>query len=36
MGATHHGFKADASEIGGELEGLISEIRRAHPKSLVD
>jgi hypothetical protein len=36
LGATHHGFKADASEIGGELEDLINEIRRAHPNNMVD
>jgi len=36
LGATHHGFKADASEIGGELEDFISEIREAHPNNLVD
>jgi len=36
LGATHHGFKADASEVGGELEALMEEIRRAHPGSVVD
>jgi hypothetical protein len=36
LGATHHGFKADASEVGGELEQFIGEIREAHPKNLVD
>jgi hypothetical protein len=36
LGATHHGFKADASEIGGELVDLINEIRRAHPNNMVD
>jgi hypothetical protein len=36
LGATHHGFRADASEVGGELEALIEEIRRAHPGSVVD
>ena len=36
LGATHHGFKADASEVGGELEEFIGEIRQAHPKNLVD
>ena len=35
-GATHHGFKADASEVGGELENFINEIRRAHSKNSVD
>ena len=36
LGATHHGFKADASEVGGELENFINEIRRAHSKDSVD
>jgi hypothetical protein len=36
LGATHHGFKADASEVAGELEKFIGEIRAAHPKNLVD
>lgn len=36
LGATHHGFKADASEVGGELEKIISEVRSAHPKNGVD
>ena len=36
LGATHHGFKADASQVGGELENYISEIRRAHPQSTID
>jgi hypothetical protein len=36
LGATHHGFKADASEVGGELEELIQEIRRGHPQLVVD
>jgi hypothetical protein len=36
LGATHHGFKADASEIGGELEALINEVRNAHPEAAVD
>ena len=36
LGATHHGFKADASDVSGELERIIEEIRRAHPKNLVD
>jgi hypothetical protein len=33
---THHGFKADASELGGELEELIEEIRRLRPTHAVD
>ncbi|HOQ40636.1 MAG TPA: hypothetical protein PK178_00705 [Smithellaceae bacterium] len=36
LGATHHGFKADASEVNSELEKIIYEIRSAHPKNLVD
>jgi hypothetical protein len=36
LGATHHGFKADASEVGGELEKFINEIRDAHPRHAVD
>ena len=36
LGATHHGFKADASEVGGELERLINEVRQAHPENMVD
>lgn len=36
MGATHHGFKADASEISGELERIINEVRKAHPDKAVD
>ena len=36
LGATHHGFKADASEVGGELEQFIEVIRRLHPANAVD
>jgi len=36
LGATHHGFRADASEIDGELEKIIYEIREAHPHNIVD
>ena len=36
LGATHHGFKADASEVNGELEGYINELREAHPRNVVD
>jgi hypothetical protein len=36
LGATHHGFRADASEVGGDLEGLINEIRDAHPDQAID
>jgi hypothetical protein len=36
LGATHHGFKADASEVGGELDKIIQEIRQKHPDKVVD
>jgi hypothetical protein len=36
LGATHHGFRADASDVGGELETIINEIRRGHPEAVVD
>jgi len=36
LGATHHGFKADASNIGGELEKFIYEIRDNHPENIID
>jgi hypothetical protein len=36
LGATHHGFKADASMVGGELERIINELREAHPDNAVD
>jgi hypothetical protein len=36
LGATHHGFKADASEVAGQLEQIIEEVRRAHPDLTVD
>jgi len=36
LGATHHGFKADASEVDGELERFIDKIRKAYPKNQVD
>lgn len=36
LGATHHGFKADASEVGGELEKFINEIRNNHQENLID
>lgn len=34
--ATHHGFAADASEVGGELEAIVCEVRRLHPHTEVD
>ncbi len=36
VGATHHGIKADASTVDGQLEQIINEIRRAHPDLMVD
>jgi hypothetical protein len=36
VGATHHGFRADASKVSGELETFIEEIRRAHRENKVD
>ena len=34
--ATHHGFTADASQVDGELEDIIQEVRRARPGAAVD
>jgi hypothetical protein len=36
MGTTHHGFRADASVVNSELEGIINEVRQAHPGLTVD
>lgn len=36
LGATHHGFRADASEVNGELEHIIREVRESHPQSTID
>lgn len=36
LGATHHGFTADASRLNGELERIIDEVRRAHPENSDD
>lgn len=36
LGATHHGFRADASEVNGELEAIINEVRQGHPNLLFD
>lgn len=36
LGATHHGFHADASQVGGELEKIIYEVREKHGALLVD
>ncbi len=32
VGATHHGIAADASEVNGELEQFVEELKRAHPE----
>jgi len=34
--ATHHGFAADATEVGGELELILTDVRRLHPERAVD
>ena len=36
LGATHHGFRVDASEVSGELEKLIEDIRGRYPDKTVD
>jgi hypothetical protein len=33
---THHGFRADASALDGELEQIINEIRSSHPEAAID
>jgi hypothetical protein len=36
LGAHHTGFKADASELEGELRQFISEIQERHPESAME
>jgi hypothetical protein len=36
LGAAHHGFRADASEIGNGLEEMIESIREAYSQSRFD
>jgi hypothetical protein len=36
LGAHHTGFKADASELEGELHKYISEILERHPESALE
>lgn len=36
LGATHHGFKADASKVDGDLEKIINSVRRDFPRNVVD
>lgn len=31
LGTTHHGVRADAAEVNGELERMIDELKRSHP-----
>ena len=33
---THHGFGADASEVNGELESIINDVRGTHPDAVID
>jgi hypothetical protein len=33
IGTTHHGIRADASEVGGELEQFIGELKLRHPEN---
>ncbi|GAP22805.1 hypothetical protein [Leptolinea tardivitalis] len=36
LGATHHGFEVDASEIGQGLEEMIYAIREKFPETAID
>ena len=36
LGATHHGFRASADEVNGELEVFINKIREIYPASRID
>lgn len=36
LGAHHTGFKADASEVKGDLQKYISEIQERHPESALE
>ena len=36
VGATHHCFLANASEVPSQLERLVEEVRAAHPDLAVD
>ena len=36
LGAHHTGFKADASELNGELQKFISEVQQRHPESAFE
>jgi hypothetical protein len=36
LGAHHTGFKADASELHGQLQKYISEVQERHPESAFE
>jgi hypothetical protein len=36
LGAHHTGFKADASEVNGELQKYISEVQQRYPESAFE
>jgi hypothetical protein len=36
LGAHHTGFKADASELNGQLQEYISEVQQQHPESAIE
>jgi hypothetical protein len=36
LGAHHTGFKADASELEGQLQKYISEVKERHPESAFE
>ena len=36
LGAHHTGFKADASELNGDLHAYISEVQERHPESALE
>jgi hypothetical protein len=36
LGSHHSGFKADASEVQGELHKYITEIKEHHPQSVIE
>ncbi|NMB55101.1 MAG: hypothetical protein GYA15_10415 [Leptolinea sp.] len=36
LGATHHGFEVDASDVGVGLEEMIYSIREKYPETAID
>ena len=36
LGATHHGFRADASTVPSELEAITDQIREMYPQNVID